>query len=256
MSGKTSIAWLLLGTAISGAACHKATPPPEGAAAFGASRQKFHQRDQLTVEWSTTTELGVFTHVAELDCGRRYYHYKYVTDLSAKGIEFNTTTSQGRPRAHQEEEQLFIDGQSFRRFSGSWENAPTGYDWQSARNSYEPTEECQALSQVKDTAFIPFGAILSANKIVYQGEQVVSGVACHQYQATHSELGFSDSMTTRQLGAGSSVSYRESVMKPVQSVVCLGVDDLLPRRVVKGDLTVKYSYDPIQMIDAPSVSQD
>src|ERR1700686_2758375 len=44
---------------------------PNGLVEFSGSRHAVQQLDHLAIEWTSTTKLGVFTEIAELDCGLR-----------------------------------------------------------------------------------------------------------------------------------------------------------------------------------------
>jgi hypothetical protein len=247
-----------------GIACNrapKAPPPaqkPDGPSEFKAWQQAFQNVRQATLERTTTTDLGVFKETMEVDCASRYFHSRYTKDLTPKGIESNTTQLQGRPRAHQEEERLFAEGQSFNRFTGSWENPAAGTDdahpdWGTARNSYDPTAECESFQQSK-VPFVPFDKILATNKIEYKGERTLNGAQCHEFKVAYPDLVDSDQMKKVDAGGGSSTSYREQVTKVIESTICLGVPDLLPRQATKGDVTFTYSYESFDKLGIPAVS--
>jgi hypothetical protein len=42
---------------------------PDGTAEFKRSQRAVQQLDRITIEWTNTTALGVFTEIAEFDCG-------------------------------------------------------------------------------------------------------------------------------------------------------------------------------------------
>jgi hypothetical protein len=110
---------------------------PNGPMEFRGSQHAVQQLDHLTIEWARSTGLGVFTEIAKFDRGLRYYHYRYVKDLSAKSVEEGVTLSQGRPMAHQVEERIFVNGRSSGRNFANWENAKTDDTraWAGASNS-------------------------------------------------------------------------------------------------------------------------
>jgi hypothetical protein len=227
---------------------------PNGPMEFRGSQHAVQQLDHLTIEWTRSTGLGVFTEIAEFDCGLRYYHYRYVKDLSAKGIEEGVTQSQGRPMAHQQEERIFVNGRSSGRNSASWENAKNDDTraWGGASSSYDPAQECESMHHGKDNSFVPHKRIIDANQIEYRGTRNVDNVQCHEYQVTYPDVVYTDTMKTTQLGPGSSYSEREQVTRPVQSIICIGVKDLLPRHVTQGDLSVRFSYGLILPLPDPA----
>ena len=140
--------------------------PPDGTKEFSASREAFQRLDHLTMSWTSKTRLGVFTETAEFDCAARYYHYRYVKDLNAEGIKDGSTVID-RPKAHQEEERLFVDGRSFDRFSGGWEDPrhDNARDWGPGNSSNDPADECRAMQNGTDNRFVPLKRILAANEI-------------------------------------------------------------------------------------------
>jgi hypothetical protein len=227
---------------------------PNGLVEFSGSRHAVQQLDHLAIEWTSTTKLGVFTEIAELDCGLRYYHYRYVKDLSAEGIEEGVTQSQGRPRAHQEEERVFVNGRSSGRNSATWEDAKNddSRPWGGASSSYDPARECESMRQGEDNPFVPYKRIIDANQIEYRGKRNVDNVQCHEYQVSYPDAVYTERMKTTELGERSSYSEREQVIRPVQSIICIGVKDLLPRHVTKGDLSVRFSYALILPLPDPT----
>ena len=58
-------------------------------------------------------------------------------------------------------------------------------------------------------------------------------------------------MKKTDLGNGSWYSERQTAMRPTPSNVCLGTGDFLPRRAVTGDMTLTFSYAPIQQLPNP-----
>jgi len=105
-----------------------APKPPDGRTEISAARDAFRKVTQFSLETGSVTPIGKFTQLTEVDCETPYYHHRNTKDLSAEGIASNITQLQGRPKAHQEDERLFVDGKSYRRSSGGWENAPAGMD--------------------------------------------------------------------------------------------------------------------------------
>src|SRR5262249_16387390 len=138
----------------------------------------------------------------------------------------------------------------------TWEDPKNdnAHDWAGASSSYDPAEECASLHGGQETRFVPFKRILETNAIQYKGVHVVDCVLCHEYAVTYPEVASTDSMKTVPPGPGSPSSEREPAPRPVQSVIFLGVRDLLPRRAVKGDLTVKFSYGLIVPVPNPAHS--
>ena len=229
---------------------------PEGASEFRASQHAFQKVEHLTFEQITTTEIGVFKEVIEADCASPYYHSRYTKDLTPKGIESNASQLQGQPRAHQEAERLLVDGGSFDRFTGSWANAPASMDdahpdWGASRNPYDLASECESFRQSKAIPFVPFDKILAANRIEYQGPRAADGTQCHEFKVTYSDLVDSAQTNTINTGGGASTTYRTQVAAPVESTICLGVGDLLPRQGTKDNVAFKFSYGPIEKLGRP-----
>ena len=123
--------------------------PAAGRVAFRASQEAFQRTPRFTLDRVSRTALGVFTETSQIDCAAPYLHWQRTKDLTAKGIADGTTTYQGPPRAHSEEERLFVFGQSFDRLTGDWENPPPAENnekaWGPSRNSFDPGEECRAM---------------------------------------------------------------------------------------------------------------
>ena len=109
----------------------------------------------FTIRDTRRTPLGTFVSLYEVDCGDRYYHRLETQDLSAEGIARGTTQLQGRPRAHQESEELYESGLSYRRYSAEWESAPPevsggGQDWRLDRGVIQSVTSTQLTLKEAD----------------------------------------------------------------------------------------------------------
>jgi len=228
--------------------------PPQGAAALANARKAFQQVAQFTLTQTTTTDIGVFTMTTKVDCAGPYYYYKRTTALTPKGVEQNTTQLQGRARDKTEEERVFVDGQSFDRYSGSWENPSPGTDdarpnWEVAKSSYDPTSDCQAFAKGTMTA-LPFGKMLAPSKIAYSKQRSVGGYDCHEFTITYPDQVLDDKMRETDDGKGNKTAYRGESTKNVEGTLCLAVDDSLPLegRYDNGMRVFELGYAPIDKI--------
>ena len=249
--GRASGVTVLTAITILGGACSE---PPEGLEAFKAAQQLFEHTPQFAVTWRETTALGKFAETAEFDCSAAFYHDRSTKDLSPKGLAEGATLSQGRPRAHQETEQLFVDGHSYHRNSGSWENASindNGHpDWGMSSQSFDPTETCRDFAQGKMAPFVPFDAILKADQITYKETRGTANGSCYLYEVAFPSWGYSDTMTTVTSGS-QTMSFRPQVTKVAHSMICLDARDSLPRQGQSDDTEFSYSYDPIPKMSPP-----
>jgi hypothetical protein len=119
MKGRLLLSLAMMGTACTG---HSPVPRPDGRAEINASQQVMSRITSFTINSTSTTNYGAFHTAIEVDCARKYYHMEYVVDLTPEGIEKKATTFDGRPRAHQKTEQLFVGGRPYMRYSGTWES--------------------------------------------------------------------------------------------------------------------------------------
>ena len=236
------------------AAAPAAAKPPDGRREISAAREAFRKVMQFSLETSSVTPLGEFTQLTQVDCQAPYYYDKHTKDLSAEGIQSNTTQLQGRPKAHQEDERLFVDGASYTRSSGAWENPAKGMDdwepgWRPSLNSWDPTKECASYRQSNGIPFLPFEKVL-AQKISFEDTLGDGDEQCHQFKVTYPDFAYSDTMKTIPTPGGST-SYREEVTKPVESLICIGVADHLPWTVEKAGTTYTFSYDEFNKLRMP-----
>lgn len=227
---------------------------PNGLAEFKTSYYKMQSVDHMTIDWTTKNAVATFHETAQIDCGgaQPYYHYREVRDYTPEGISSNTTLTQGRPRAHQENERLFVGGKSFIKSSAQWERGDDSYDWHGSSSTFDPSPECAGLRGGKDPMFLPFSKILGLDKVEYVGKDTVDGAKCHDFRVTVSEMAYTDTWTTTDLGNGNSASERQAAPKNVDSTICIGVDDLLPHRIVKPDITATYSYAKFDRLEPPN----
>ena len=227
-----------------------------GPSDFKASQQAFQKISRVKVEWSATTDKGRFKETVEMDCDAPYYHRLSVTDLTENGIASGTRSALGQPLAHQETEDLFIDGKSFDKSTGTW-GFDARPDWAPpAGGGYNPTAECQALRDGKDPEdgpfaqgvhFIPvlgYARVLAGNKIEYMAKRTLEGGACWEYRVVYQDSTEASRVSTPN---GEMISYE---MRPVEATVCLGTTDRLPRQIVQGDWTVKFSYGRFEKLPA------
>jgi hypothetical protein len=231
---------------------------PSAPSEFKAAQEAFQRVPHVTVEWTAHTDKGSFQQTAEMDCGAPYYHRHLAKDLTPKGVEAGTREALGHPRSHQDTEYLFVGGRSFTRTSGEWDFAAKP-DWAPSGGSYNPKSECQALQEgkdpeggqyVPDVQFIPvvdFARILSENKMEYIAERALEDGPCREFSVV-----YPSSVETSQTPT-SNGTYTSYDLQPVTATMCLGTKDHLPRQVVQGDWTVKYSYGEIEKLPAPSV---
>jgi len=233
-----------------------APKPPDGRREISAAREAFRKVTQFSLETSSVTPLGEFTQLTQVDCAAPYYYDKHTKDWSAEGIQSNTTLTQGRPKAHQEDERLFVDGASYYRGSGAWENPAKGSDdwepgWRKSLNSWDPTKECDSYRQQPNgIPFLPFEKIL-AQKITYEDTLGEGDERCHQFKVTYPDFAYSDTMKTIPTPGGST-SYREEVTKPMESLICIGVADHLPWTIEKDGKTYTLSYEDFSRLRMPT----
>lgn len=231
---------------------------PSAPSEFKAAQEAFQKAPYVTVEWTAQTDKGSFRQIAEMDCSAPYYRRHLVKDLTRRGVQAGTRDALGQPRSHQDTEYLFVGGRSFARTSGEW-GFDAKPDWAVSAGSYNPKSECQALQEgkdpeggpfVPDVQFIPvvdFARILSENKMEYVAERVTDDGPCREYRVVYpSSVETSQTVTSN----GNYISYD---LAPVSATMCIGTKDHLPKRVVQGDWTVKYSYGEIEKLPAPSV---
>jgi hypothetical protein len=231
---------------------------PSAPSEFKAAQEAFLNVTHVTVEWTAQTDKGSFQQTAEMDCRAPYYHRHLVKDLTPRGVEAGTREALGQPRSHQDTEYLFVGGRSFTRTSGEWGFAAKP-DWAPSPGSYNPKSECQDLQEgkdpeggeyVPDVQFIPvvdFARILSENKMEYIAERALENGPCREYRVV-----YPSSVETNQTST-SNGTYTSYDLKTVTATMCMGTKDHLPKQVVQGDWTVKYSYGEIEKLPAPSV---
>ena len=232
---------------------------PNAPSEFKAAREAFQKAPQVTVEWSAQTDKGSFQQTAEMDCTTPYYHRHLIKDLTPKGIAADAREALGRPLTHQDADYLFVAGRSYIRTSGEF-----GFDakpgWAPSAGSYNPRSECQAIQEGKDPEdgpfapdvhFIPvldFARILSENKMEYLAERALDDGPCREYRVV-----YPSPVETSQT-ATSNGTYTSYESKPVTATICIGTKDHLPKQVVQGDWTVKYSYREIEKLPLPAVA--
>jgi len=231
---------------------------PSAPSEFKAAQQAFQKIPHVTVEWTAETDKGSFQETAEMDCSAPYYHRHLLKDLTARGVQACTRDALGRPLAHQDADDLFVGGRWYTRTSGKF-----GFDakpgWVFSAGSYNPKSECQAFQEGKDPEdrpfapdvhFIPvfgFARILRENKMEYVAERTTEHGPCREYRVV-----YPSPVETSQT-ATSNGTYTSYESKPVNATTCIGTKDHLPRQVVQGDWTVKYSYGEIEKLPPPSV---
>jgi hypothetical protein len=229
--------------------------PPDGATALRQSMQAFQAVTLFTLVQTTTTDLGVFTVTTEVDCAAPYYRRLDTEVLTQKGIDSGTSLMQGRPRQKREEENLFVEGRSFSRFSGSWESAPAEMDnarpdWGPSSRSYDPGADCKKFSEGKAPG-LPFDKMQAATKADYRGQRTVDGAQCHEFMVTFNDLVLADTLKIVDEGGGLTSSEREEVIRPVDATVCFGVTDSLPYQGASGNKTIAFRYKPFQKRGIP-----
>jgi hypothetical protein len=245
---------MLLLVAVAAAGCRPSAPSD-----FKASQAAFQKISRVKVEWTAQTSDGSFQQTAELDCAAPYYHRHIVKDLTARGIAADTREALGKPLSHQDTEYLFVDGRSYEHSTGQF-----GYDakpgWVRSMGNYNPKPGCESLQAGKDPEdgpfavdvhFFPvldFARILSDNRMEYVADRLSDDGPCREYKVNY--------QSPVQTGhtATSNGTYSSFELKPQNAVVCLGREDRLPKQVVQGDWTVKYSYGEIDKMPAPQVA--
>ena len=232
-----------------------APKPPDGRKEISAARDAFRKVTLFSLETSRVTPLGEFTQLTQVDCEAPYFYDRNTTDYSAEGIASNTTLTQGRPKAHIENERLFVESASYYRGSGAWENPSKGSDdwepgWRKSLNSWDPTKECDIYRQPNGIPFLPFEKIL-AQKITYEDTIGEGSERCHQFKVTYPDFAYSDTMTTSTAPDGSTNSYRKETTKPVESTICIGVADHLPWTIEKEGKTYTLSYEDFSRLKMP-----
>lgn len=253
-------AGLALGVALC-VACGRVLPPPDGKKEVEASRKTMLGVTHFTLESTSQTAIGTFRRTYEVDCARDYYHMTYVADLTDKGVESRTSRSQGRPRPHLESEELYVDGQSYVRYSGSWESPPPEYDdaqpnWEPSRRSFAESADCARIHQEADLLSVPYSKLTGSASIEFVGRRTVNGMECNEFRAVYEDTVFGDRMITRNHGEGSSSSEREMVKRPVEAKLCIGATDRLAYRTELTDIegvpaTRQFSYDEVKPLPAP-----
>jgi hypothetical protein len=224
--------------------------PPQGRSALQKAREAFKDIRQFTLTQTSTSDLGVFTTTTEVDCDARYYHQRRTKTLTEKGIAEGTTQIQGRPRAESESEALFVQGQSLRRNSSSWEKAPPGDDdatpeWApSLIFDFDPANDCRSFA-AGEFAGLPFGKMLNPSKVTFREERTVGGYACHEFALTYLDQVLSDTM--RQVGDRTSV--RDEITKPVEGTLCIAVEDSLPLHGTSGIRAFEFGYDGFEKLN-------
>jgi hypothetical protein len=232
---------------------------PSAPSDFKASQAAFQKISRVKVEWSAQTSDGSFQQTAELDCAASYYHRHILKNLSASALSSASRMSAARPLAHQEVDYLFVDGRSYERSSGQFNYNPNP-GWLLTMSNYNPKPYCQDLQAgkdpeagpfVPDVSYLPlvdFARIISGNHFEYVADRISDDGPCREYKVNYEssvEVGHT---------AMSNGTYSSYEMKPTNAVICLGRDDRLPKQVVQGDWTVKYSYGEIDKMPAPQVA--
>jgi hypothetical protein len=231
---------------------------PSAPSEFKAAQEAFEKMPQVTVEWVAETDQGSFHQTAEMDCGAPYYHHHVVKHLTLRGVQAGTRESLGHPLAHQEANYLFLGGRSYTRTSGEFGfNARPG--WVLSVGNYNPKGECQPLQEGKypedgsfapDVHFIPvlgFARILNEDKMEYVADRTTEDGPCREYRVE-----YPSPVETSQTPT-SSGTYISCESRPVTATVCVGTKDHLPKQVVEGDWTVRYSYGELEKLPPPSV---
>jgi len=242
-------------------ACGRRSEPPDGKLEIEASRKAMQTVTRFTMESTSTTEIGTFRHKFEVDCARSYYHMVYVADLTPKGVESGTTQQQGRPRAHKESEQLYVEGRSYVRYSGSWENPQPEYDdaepnWQLHHSSFAERADCTRIHQEADLLNVPYSKMAKATAIEFVGRQTVNGTGCNEFRVVYEDTVFGDRMITHDHGDGSSSAEREMIKRPVEARLCIGRTDKLAYRCEQTNIeqvpvTRQISYGEVTRLAAP-----
>jgi hypothetical protein len=161
-------------------------------------------------------------------------------------------------------EELYADGHPYRRFSGSWENAPPEYDdaqpsWHLSQSSFAERADCNRIRQEPDFLNVPYSKIAKSTVVEFVGRRTVHETNCNEFRVVYEDAVWGDRMITRDHDDGSS-SEREMVKQPVEARICVGVTDKLPYRSEQTDdervpVTREFSYGEITRLPAPAVTR-
>ena len=242
------------------AATPPSSPPPNGRLELQASREAVGKLTHFTLEITREGERGTFRDTLEVDCAKRYYHKRSVIDLSPRGVEGGAPQLQGRPRAHQEREDLYVDGLSFTRSSGTWETPAAGEndarpDWTLHHTSFGERADCGRILAAENPIDLPYAKIAKATRIDFIGVQSIEAIRCNEFRVTYDDTVWGELKETRGPD-GMLSANREMVTQPVEARICVGVLDKLPYRSEQTNLgspeTRRLSYGEITTLPPPT----
>ncbi len=224
-----------------------------GISDFKAGQSAMRNLTHLTMAWKTTTAFGVFKDTVEIDCAASYYHHSATKDLTDKAIAEGRTLSQGKPKAHQESEDLIVDGKTYHQNTSNWEDARSSdaTDWHVSSWTHDVAADCKAMHEGEDNVLVPMKRIITAERIEYKGARAVDGASCREYGVTYPDPTYTDEMKQTRINTGEVFSERVLVVKPTKATICLDASTSLPVASSKENVVTTFSYGPIAKIAAP-----